>query len=1114
MHRRGSRASKYMTVEQLKGLIASSEAMGQFIEKFETTRTLKVRGAGGSLLSFLAGEAAQRAAGDVHIIVGEDRDAAAYLCNDLINLYGPDAALFFPTAFKRSVQTQSEDAAGIVQRTAVLAVLANRLAASTPIICTYSEAIAEKVVDPGRLTDNTLRLRKGEDVGMDFVEEILQQYLFEKTDFVGEPGQYSRRGGIIDIFSFADNHPYRLDFFGDTVESIRIFNIGTQLSIDTRDEVDIVPNLKNPVLAEQRVSLAEYIGSGAVTLWLYNAEQALAKIDNVRSKLLQELKEPREIDNQVTSRRAFAAETAAWRYVTLGSTSVNERPADDEIDLGAVPQPAFNKNFQLLADDIAEKAAAGIKTYVLTENYAQMERLENILAEVSAAKAPLGHVTLTLHGGFVLPGAGIALYTDHQIFNRFQRYTVPKEIDRAGSFTIAELNSLKMGDYVVHIDHGVGRFGGLVRQTDPQGLVREFVKLVYRDGDVLMVNIHSLHRISKYKDADSPEPKVHKLGSGAWQKLKHTAKSRVKDIARELTALYAKRKATPGFAYSPDSYLQQELEASFIYEDTPDQQSATAAVKADMEAAVPMDRLVCGDVGFGKTEIAVRAAFKAATDGKQVAVLVPTTILSLQHYRTFTRRLREFPVRIENFSRAKTARQASEILADLYAGKIDIIIGTHRLLGKNVQFHDLGLLIIDEEQKFGVANKERLRSLKANVDTLTLTATPIPRTLQFSLMGARDLSIINTPPPNRQPVETHVLVYNEDTIREALEAELQRGGQAFFLHNRVDNIESMAARIQKLAPEARIAIGHGQMPAEKLERVMMDFIYGEYDILIATTIIESGIDIPNANTIIINNAQRFGLSDLHQLRGRVGRTNRKAYCYLLIPPDGAGITDEGHRRLRAIEEFSDLGSGLNIAMQDLDIRGAGNILGAEQSGFVADIGFETYQKIMAEAVAELREEQGLEPEMTAIDCVVESDTPARLPDDYVPSTSEKLRLYREIDGITSPENLDKFIAALRDRFGEPPPEAAELFEVVRLRQVAAACGIERIVLKGRKAVLWFVGDSNSPFYKSERFGTILRHVGADAGRLRLNNASGRLSLAVEHVATPGALRAVLEGLVE
>lgn len=1118
-----------MTLEQLERRMADYTAMRQLEKQYQKSRTLRIKGVSGSLLSFIVTGTAQGQAPCIHLLVSGDRDEAAYLCNDLCNLRpgwrDQGRILLFPTAYKRSVSTQKEDPAGIVQRTAVLTALAgwtNGIDTSglPLVICTYPEALAEKVVDKVKLGKSTLRITAGTDLPMDRLEDQLLEQKFIKVDFVGEPGQYSRRGGIIDIFSFGNSKPYRIDYFGDTIESIRVFNVGTQLSVGTQDSIEIVPNLKNPELAETRVSLAQYIGAGAdgtVTLWLTNAVQTLGRLDQLRTKLLHELDDPETIDNQVTSRKQFSDEAAAWRWIGI-NTGISERPVDesDEIDFGSSPQPQFNKNFSLLVQDIRRAhEEQGRHTYILTENYIQMERLEQVfeaegLAPENGPGAVYAHIPLTLHGGFVVPGLQLALYTDHQIFDRYHRYTVPNEIDRRESMTIAELNSLEIGDFVVHIDHGVGRFGGLVRSTQ-NGVVQEFVKLTYRDNDILFVNVHSLHRISKYKDKDSPEPKVNKLGSGAWQKLKQQAKSRVKDIARELIALYAKRKASTGFAFSPDSYMQQELEASFMYEDTPDQQSATQAVKEDMESAVPMDRLICGDVGFGKTEIAIRAAFKAATDGKQVAVLVPTTILSLQHYRTFSRRLKDFPVRVEHLSRAKTAKQTREILDDLRAGKIDILIGTHKLLGKNVEFKDLGLLVIDEEQKFGVSSKEKLRQLKANVDTLTLTATPIPRTLQFSLMGARDLSVINTPPPNRQPVATEVDVFDEEIIAEAVEAEVGRGGQVFFLHNRVQSLPKIAAMIERLNPTVRVAIGHGQMPAAQLEKVMMEFIYGEYDVLLATTIIESGIDIPNANTMIINNAQLFGLSDLHQLRGRVGRTNRKAYCYLLIPSEEA-VTGDAHRRLRALEEFSDLGSGFNIAMQDLDIRGAGNILGAEQSGFIADIGFETYQKIMNEAVAELKEEQGLQPDTPGIDTVIETDSSAHLPDSYIGNTAEKIRLYRELDALSSEEGLQQFIERLTDRFGEPPESVRELFEVVRLRPVAEQNGIERVVLRQGAAMLYFVSNPNAGFYKTERFTRLLQSVAAQPSRLKLNQNNNKLSLSVKEVKSITALRETLERL--
>lgn len=1088
-----------MTAKELIERVGSVPSAQQLATS--AANTIRLRGVSGSLFSLLIAQEYRRGGG-VQVVVAEDRDAASYLYNDIYNIIGQyeaaeDKVLLLPTAYKRSIQTQREDPSGIVQRTAVLSQIAQ---GTSLVICTYPEALAEKVAERSLLADNTLTISTGERISISLVEEVLASMHFNKVDFVYEPGQYSVRGGIVDIFSYSAPRPYRVDFFGDEVDTIRTFNIGNQLSDEKQQRIDIVPNLKNAELVQSRVSLFGYIGHNA-TLWLDSADRTHTKIDQLNSRMEQE----------TISAVSLIEDTAQWRWRYLDAGCAG-RTAEQEIEFRSAPQPTFNKNFELLARDIREGANQGYTTYILTENKAQIERLENILGQITGARTGFGSIPITLSRGFILAEAKLSLYTDHQIFDRHLRYKIHNEIDRSESITMQEINALKMGDYVVHIDHGVGKFGGLVRSHEG-GVTREFVKLTYKDNDTLFVNVHSLHRISKYKDKESPTPpRINKLGSGAWQKLKATTKSKVKDIARELIALYAKRKSSVGFAYSPDTYLQQELESSFLYEDTPDQRTATDAIKADMELPEPMDRLVCGDVGFGKTEVAMRAAFKAVTDGKQVAVLVPTTVLSLQHYRTFSRRLKEFPVVIENFSRVKSTKQTHEILDRLKEGKIDILIGTHKLLGKMVEFKDLGLLIIDEEQKFGVSSKEKLRAIKANVDTLTLTATPIPRTLQFSLMGARDMSIINTPPPNRQPVATEVHNYDEEIIREAIEYEMQRGGQIFFLHNRVENIHRVKAMIERVCPKAKVTVGHGQMVPTELETVMMDFIYGEYDVFVATTIIESGIDIPNANTIIINNAQNFGLSDLHQLRGRVGRTNRKAFCYLLIPGAEA-VTGDAHRRLRAIEEFSDLGSGFNIAMQDLDIRGAGNVLGAEQSGFIADIGFETYQKIMAEAVAELREEQGLEPEAATIECHIESQTTAHLPDSYVSNAAEKLRLYREIDNISRPEDMAAFVSRLTDRFGEPPAEAIELCDIVLLRYAAAAYGFEKVTLKNGISRLTFAAASNNAYYRSDRFRDLLKKVSDHSSQYKLDQAgNNKLVLIVRNVRDFADLRKTIKEL--
>lgn len=1087
-----------MKPQELIDRVSGSSACRELITEIQAKGTAKLMGVSGSLLPFLVTRTAERTPG-VQLVVLHDREAASYFYNDCFNLIAASEGspkgevLLFPTAHKLSLIHKREEPAGLVQRTAVLSAL-EQLGDGSLIICTYAEALAEVVVESGNLSRLSFSLSVGQKISISFLEQTLSEYGFQRVDFVAEPGQYSVRGGILDMFSYADSKPYRIDFFGDTIDSIRLFAVSTQLSSQRFDSIMVIANLQGQG-DQNRVPLTEYIAKvaqGHSTIWWDNPTFALTRIDQLRTKQLAELEEPGTIDTLLTSAKKLQQTTLDWGWVSL--SSFEGRVPSRIIDFKTTPQGTFNKKFELLISDIERNSDSHITTYILTENLAQVERLENIFNSINPDMVGWGNISLTLSGGFVAPELGLALYTDHQIFDRYLRYKIHNEIDRGDSLTMQEIASLSIGDYVVHVDHGVGRFGGLVRSTEG-GTQREFIKLMYKDNDVLFVSLHSLHRISKYKDKEATPPKINKLGSGAWQKLKATTKSKVKDIARELIALYAKRKATEGFAFSPDSYLQTELEASFLYEDTPDQHSTTEAIKADMESPVPMDRLVCGDVGFGKTEIAMRAAFKAVTDGKQVAVLVPTTILSLQHYRTFTRRLKNFPVRVENFSRVKSTKQTHEILDDLKKGAVDIIIGTHKLLGKMVEFKDLGLLVVDEEQKFGVSNKEKLRHLKSNVDTLTLTATPIPRTLQFSLMGARDMSIINTPPPNRQSVSTEVLQYDEAIIQEAVMNEVERGGQVFFLHNRVENIHRVAATIERLCPKARCVVGHGQMDATELEKVMMDFIYGTYDVLVATTIIESGIDIPNANTIIINNAQNFGLSDLHQLRGRVGRTNRKAYCYLLIPSFEA-LTSDAARRLKAIEEFSELGSGFNIAMQDLDIRGAGNILGAEQSGFIADIGYQTYQQIMAEAVNELREEQGLETDPQTIDCIVETDRTAFLPDSYIGSTSEKLRLYRQLDDIRTQEQLDHYITVLNDRFGAPPPQATELFRILMLRRAAQRAGFDKVTLNKRVAKLYFASAPQSPYYSGAIFQRILQKVVADQKRFSMTEGGSRLSMTI------------------
>ncbi|WP_302363954.1 transcription-repair coupling factor [uncultured Alistipes sp.] len=1080
----------------------------------EGAQTLHLRELVGGALSFHAATAVRRTGG-VHVFVAEDRDAAAYLLNDFYALLDESRILFFPSSYKRSIVYGTEDAQGVVQRTATLNALTGfagkeakpRRGEEPPylVVCTYPEALAERVADRESLARETIRIGVGERISIPVLVQSLADAGFVQVDFVYEPGQYSVRGGIVDVFSFAESKPFRLDFFGDDVDSIRRFEISSQLSSERLERAEIIPDLRQREQA--RVTFARFAGEG-VAYWFPDADYALRRVNDLRKRVLAETDEPQAIDLRLASRRTLLEDMAQSRLLLLRD-SLRERPADAVVDFDTAPQPRFNKNFELLADDILASAQRGYTTYILSENKAQIERLQNIFRQVGRGQVRFETLPLTLHEGFVDNDLRCCLYTDHQIFDRYQRYRINGEIKRDEQMTVAELNQLRMGDYVVHIDHGIGRFGGLVKINE-NGRVHEAIKLVYRDNDVLFVNVHALHRIARYKSGDGEPPKIYKLGSGAWLKLKNAAKKAVKDISRELIALYARRKASRGFAFSPDSYLQHELEASFMWEDTPDQQAATAAVKRDMESDQPMDRLVCGDVGFGKTEVAVRAAFKAATDGKQVAVLVPTTILALQHYRSFSERLREFPVCVEYLNRTKSSRDTAQIAADLEAGKIDILIGTHKMLGKGIRFRDLGLLIIDEEQKFGVAAKEKLTQMSVSVDTLTLTATPIPRTLQFSLMGSRDLSVISTAPPNRQPIQTESHVFSEEIVRDAVRAELARGGQVYFVHNRVEELQSLQGMLARLCPEARVGVGHGKMPAEQLEKLIMDFIYGEFDVLLSTTIIENGIDIPNANTIIVNDAHRFGLSDLHQLRGRVGRSDVKAYCYLLTPPDEL-LGSDARRRLRAIEEFSDLGSGFNIAMQDLDIRGAGNLLGAQQSGFIADVGFETYQKIMQQAVAELRaegldvagltsREQEVVGQMNYIeDATIEIDALAELPDDYVRQPAEKLRLYRELDSTRDEEALVRFEARLADRFGALPGPARELLNVVRLRWEAVRLGMERVKVRNGLMIVHFVGDESSPYYKSETFMQLLQRVAADPSRFVLKQHNNRLAMTVRQI---------------
>ena len=1110
-------------MDYLKGLIRNSKQANELrkcLEKLGSTVHLEQM-VGGAYSLYAAGTVERM--GGIHIFLTDDRDSAAYLVNDLYELLGEERVEFFSSGYKRSAAYGSEDAQGVVRRTSALNAITT-FKKGFLAVCTYPEALAESVAESVDMAEQSLHLKVGDRMEQSTLVNWLMEHGFNRVDFVYEPGQYSVRGGIVDIFSYVESKPYRVDFFGDEIDSLRRFDISSQLSHERPESVEIVANTMSDGESGNRVSLARF-AQGA-TWWISDGDFALRKVAEVRKKVLEQAEseeEARSLASRVTSRQVLLKDWEASSIV-VWRDNIRERRATHTITFNTTPQPAFNRNFEMLADDIRWNGERGYTTSILSHNKAQMERLNNIFHQIGRKEVSFRAEDIVLHEGFVDNDLKVCVYTDHNIFDRYQRYRLRDEIKRDEQMTVAELNALKVGDYVVHIDHGVGRFGGLVKLNE-NGHTKEAIKLIYKDNDILFVNVHALHRISRYKSGEGEPPKIYKLGNGAWQKLKATTKKAVKDISRELIALYAKRKASTGFAFSEDGYLQQELEASFKWEDTPDQQTAIAAVKRDMESNQPMDRLVCGDVGFGKTEVAIRAAFKAACDGKQTAVLVPTTILALQHYRSFSERLRDLPVTVEYINRTKSAKDARRIAEELKAGKIDILIGTHKMLSKQIEFHDLGLLIIDEEQKFGVAAKEKLTQLSVAVDTLTLTATPIPRTLQFSLMGSRDLSVISTPPPNRQPIVTESHTFSEEVIKDAIEEELARGGQVYFVHNKVDDLQTIAGMITRLCPKARVGIGHGRMKADEMEKLIMNFIYGEFDVLVATTIIENGIDIGNANTIIINDAHHFGLSDLHQLRGRVGRSDRKGFCYLLSPPDEL-IGGDARRRLRAIEEFSDLGSGFNIAMQDLDIRGAGNLLGAEQSGFIADVGIETYQKILQQAISELRAEgldtSGLsEAENDAMkdisfvdDATIDIDVDASIPDSYVRSQSEKLRLYREIDAMRSDEQFEAFATRLVDRFGAIPQSVRELIDVVKLRREAINLGMEHVKVKNGLLIVRFVGDNNSPFFKTDTFLNMLRRVVAEPDRFVVKQYNNRLSMTVRKIYSIAEAVAMLRHLAE
>lgn len=1095
-----------MNIKEFNKLFAEHESIKKLISELKQSDKICLNGAIGSFVSVILSHVFSHTQKHL-LVICDDPDEAAYLRDDLSNLTGSKHMQFFPTSFKRSVLYDNHDEANLIARTEVL----NNFATLDQhfITITYPEALIEKVVTKEELEEKTLQLLVGEKISIDFINDMLFEYKFERVDFVCQPGQYSIRGSIVDIFSYSSTEPYRVDFFGDEVESIRTFDVETQLSDESLTKITIVPDIQSKGEIVNSITFLEYIPQNTI-VFTKNIIYCVDFLNELFEKTISQDKD-NEHNLHLCSGASISAQLSKMTVVEYGSHYYFGEGQKIYFNIGL--QPAFQKNFNLLGDALMDYEEKLYKNIISSDNIAQIDRLKDIFTELNP-KVHFETLLISVHAGFIDHDTRICCFTDHQIFERYHRQKNKKRIVSQESLTIRDINKLQPGDFVVHVDHGIGKFVGL-EKIDVNGHMQEAVKLVYQDNDILYVNIHNLHRISKFKGGDSTEPKMHKLGSGIWQRTKQKAKSRVKDIAKELIALYAERTSKKGFAFSPDSYLQTELEASFFYEDTPDQLKATKAVKRAMEDDCPMDMLVCGDVGFGKTEIAVRAAFKAVADSKQVAVLVPTTILALQHYKTFSGRLKDLPCRVEYISRLKTAKQQSQILTDLKEGKIDILIGTHRIVGKDVIFKDLGLLIIDEEQKFGVGIKEKLKHIKVNVDTLTLTATPIPRTLQFSLMGARDLSIINTPPPNRHPILTEVHTFNETIIKEAILYEINRNGQVFIINNRIQNIYELEAMINRICPKVKTVVGHGQMEGPKLEQIMLDFVTGEYDVLLATTIIESGLDIPNANTIIVNDAHNFGLSDLHQLRGRVGRSNKKAFCYLLAPPLHV-LTQEARRRLRAIEEFSELGSGFNISLQDLDIRGAGNILGAEQSGFISEIGIETYQKILEEAMQELRENDYKEfytkpheegEELKALpadfkfvtDCVVETDFELLFPENYISNSAERVNLYRQLDAIDKEEDLQKFAEQLIDRFGALPAECNSLLNIVRLRWLAIDLGIEKIILKQGVMINYFVSNQESPFYQSPVFTRVLNYLQANPRKCKMNQRDNKLSLRFEGI---------------
>ena len=1181
-----------MTIQELQKLYARLPQVAQLAKMLEEGKaeTICLDGLLASSAPMVFSGLAMKASQAILFIM-QDADEAGYFYHDLCQVMGDSQVLFFPSSYRRAIKYGQKDAANEILRTEVLTRLQtlprpfpvgrgvdtssdNKSNYSPPsqgeggggslgilFIVSYPDAIAEQVVTRKSLDDRTLSLTVDETVSVDDVCQTLRDFGFHEVDYVYEPGQFALRGSILDVYSFSCEYPFRVDFFGNDIDSIRTFDVENQLSREQRDHINIVPEL---TMSEDKESLFTFLPPQTILIakdfgfvrdsveraWQegFSSQALTERLENATEVEEYQIRQEMHRDSQIISGAKFETDSEPFRKVILASPS-GGRLEGASLSFSTSPQPLFHKNFDLLAKTFDDYLLKGYKLYVLADSQKQIDRLKDIFSEKSGLA--FEGIDRTLHEGYIDHDLHCCFFTDHQIFDRFHKYNLKSDKARGGkmALTLKEIQQFELGDFVVHIDHGVGKFGGLVRMPinaggagGGSGGFQEMIKIIYQRGDAIYVSIHSLYKVSKYKAQDGGQPpRLSTLGTGAWERLKERTKKHIKDIARDLIRLYASRRHQKGFAYSHDTYLQHELEASFLYEDTPDQLRATQDVKADMESSRPMDRLVCGDVGFGKTEVAVRAAFKAAVDGKQTAVLVPTTVLAYQHFRTFSERLKDMPVRVEYLSRARSAKQTTAVLKDLEEGKIDILIGTHKLIGKTVKFHDLGLLIIDEEQKFGVSTKEKLRQMKTNVDTLTMSATPIPRTLQFSLVGARDLSVIQTPPPNRYPIQTEIHTFSAEIIADAVNFEMSRNGQVFFVNNRISDLPHLAEMIKKYIPDCRIAIGHGQMNSEELERIVLGFSNYDYDVLLSTTIVENGIDIPNANTIIINGAQNFGLSDLHQMRGRVGRGNRKAFCYLLAPPLSA-LPPDARRRLEALENFSDLGSGINIAMQDLDIRGAGNMLGAEQSGFISDLGYETYQKILNEAMAELRNEEPSSPSSEGrveprkeprkgnrllspplgggagwsfvSDCTLESDLEMYFPDQYVPSDSERMLLYRELDGTRDDRELEAYRQRLVDRFGPLPRQAEELLHVVALRRLGKQLGCEKILLKQGRMFLYFVSQPNSPYYQSDAFGSIIDFATGNVTRCNLREQNGKRSMVIANVPTVGEAVSIMRNIAE